>query len=540
MLELLIKGGLVIDGTGQAGYLADIGIESGKIAVIDRTRNLNAEAQKVIDAKGMVVCPGFIDIHSHSDRSVVRDPGSGSSLVQGITTEITGMCGRSSAPISDKAAESYRHMAREHGESEADIPWRSVGQYLDYVNKLGPGTNQCLMIGQGTIRSNVMGRESRYPTEEELTAMSDMVRQGLEEGAFGITTGRAYVPGCYASIKEITDICAVVAEYDGLHSSHIQDQWSNVDWATKEIVDVSARSGVKGQVAHQKVVGKDNWGRADEVLSILEEARHLGIDIMADVYPYTYSQVMLLRSELPRDIRRLEDSELIKTLGSPEFVERFRSYFAESAGYTSSRLYQYGIVHCGKTKEFEWMDIGEAADAMGLDIPAAVVKLLLDNDLQVKIAGIMSESDVRKIVAHPLVMIGTDSSSGNPAKDMEDAKRYGSLHPRQYGTHPRVLGKYVREERILTLEQAIMKMTSMPARRCNILDRGRISRGYWADIVIFDPNTICDTATVENPASLPEGIGYVVVNGKVSVENGVLTGAKGGKALLDSHHKMVY
>lgn len=185
---------------------------------------------------------------------------------------------------------------------------------------------------------------------------------------------------------------------------------------------------------------------------------------------------MLLRSELPRDIRRLEDSELIKTLRSPEFVERFRSYFAESAGYTSSRLYQYGIVHCGKTKEFEWMDIGEAADAMGLDIPAAVVKLLLDNDLQVKIAGIMSESDVRKIVAHPLVMIGTDSSSGNPAKDMEDAKRYGSLHPRQYGTHPRVLGKYVRQERILTLEQAIMKMTSMPARRCNILDRGRISR----------------------------------------------------------------
>lgn len=540
MFELVIRGGLVIDGTGQSGYLADIGIKDGKIEVIDRTMNLNSEAQRVIDAKGMVVCPGFIDIHSHSDRSVVRDPESGSSLIQGITTEVTGMCGGSMAPLSDKAAESYKHMAKEYGEGEVEIPWRSVAEYLNYVDQLGPGTNQCLMMGQGTIRSNVIGRESRYPEEEELSLMKDMVRQGLEEGAFGITTGRAYVPGCYASIKEIVDICRVVAEYDGLHSSHIQDQWSNVDWATREIVDVSARSGVKGQVAHEKVVGKDNWGRADEILSIIEEARYLGVDVMADVYPYTYSQIMLLRSELPRDVQRLGDAELIKVLNDPGFVSKLRTYFEESAGYTSSRLYQYGIVHCGKTKEYEWMDIGEAADTMGLDIPAAIVKLLVENDLQVKIAGIMNESDVRKIVAHPFVMIGTDAISGNPAKDAEDAKRYGSLHPRHYGTYPRILGKYVRQERLLTIEQAIMKMTFMPARRCNILDRGRVFRGYWADIVVFEPNTVRDTATVENPASLPEGIAYVLVNGKVAVENQVLTGVKGGKVLRDSHHRMVY
>ncbi|HOB30161.1 MAG TPA: D-aminoacylase [Bacillota bacterium] len=540
MFQLIVRGGLVVDGTGKAGYLADIGIEDGKIAVIDRSMTLNAETEREIDANGLVVCPGFIDIHSHSDRSVVRDPGSGSSLVQGITTEVTGMCGGSMAPLSDKAAESYEKAAKQYSQEEFGIPWRGVGEYLDYVDKMEPGTNQCLMIGQGTIRSNILGRETRYPTEEEMFLMRDMVSQGMEEGAFGITTGRAYVPGCYSSIKEIVALCEVVAQYDGLHSSHIMDQWTNVDWATLEIVDVSARSGVRGQIAHQKVVGKDNWGRADEIVSIVEDARYAGIDIMADVYPYTYSQVMLLKNELPRDVRKLEDPELLEVLKEPDFVEKLRDHFKKSAGYTSSRLYQYGIVHCEKTKEYEWMDIGEAANAMGLDIPAAVVKLLIDNDLKVKIAGIMSENDLRTILACPFVMIGTDAVSGNPEKDAEDAKKYSSLHPRHYGTYPRVLGKYAREEKLIPLEQAIMKMTYMPARRCNILDRGRILRGYWADIVIFNPEEICDTATVENPASLPVGINYVIVNGKIAVENGTLTGVRGGRALRDSHHRMVY
>jgi len=534
MLDLVIKGGLVIDGTGKAGYLADVGIREGKIAAIDRSMNLSGE--KTLDAKGMVVAPGFIDIHSHTDRSITKHPNAGSSLLQGITTEISGMCGSSMAPLTEKSIEVFKRLAKAKGVKE--IRWRSVGEFLEYVEKVGPGTNQGLLVGQGTIRAGVLGRDARYPTEYELAKMKDMVRQAMEEGAFGISTGRAYVPGCFGSIREIVELCKVAGEYDGLHSSHIQDQWSNVDWATREVVNISKRAQIRGQVAHQKVVGKDNWGRAAEVLAILEEAQASGIDVMGDVYPYTFSAVMLLRRQLPKELAKMEDEELIKALSSPEGVSRVREHFGKNATYASSRLYQYGIVHCQKTKEFEWMDIGEVAEAMGLDVPAAVVKLLVDNELKVKIAGIMSEADVRKIVAHPLVMFGTDATTGDPEKDSKSG--YTGLHPRHYGTYPRILGKYVREEKILTLEQAVKKMTSMPARRCNILDRGLIFRGYWADITVFDALTINDAATVENPASLPEGIKYVLVNGQVAVEGNKLTGVRAGKVLRAAHHRMIY
>ena len=536
MLDLVIKGGLVVDGTGKAGYLADVGVRDGKIAVIDRSMSLTG--QETIDARGLVVAPGFVDIHSHTDRTILRNPGAGSSLLQGITTEITGMCGGSAAPITDQAAERYKRMAAEWGGEAAEIPWRSVAEFLEYLDKTGTGTNIALMVGQGTVRGNVLGRETRYPTEDELEAMKSMVRQAMEEGAFGITTGRPYVPGCYASFREIVELCKVAGEYDGLHSSHIQDQWSNVDWASREIVEISRRADIRGQIAHQKVVGKENWGRADELLAIMEDAQARGIDVMADVYPFTYSQVILLKRELPRELARMADDDLMKALTAPGAVEKVRDYYEKSAGYTSVRLYQYGVVHCSKTKQYEWMDIGEVADALGTDVAGAVVRLLVDNDSKVKIAGIISDADVRKIVGHPLVMIGTDALAGDPEKDAKAG--YSDLHPRHYGTHPRVLGKYVREEKVLTLEEAVKKMTYLPAMRCNILDRGLIFRGYWADITVFDPLTVKDSADLDDPAAPADGIRYVLVNGKIAATDKKLTGVRAGKALRAAHHRMVY
>lgn len=536
MLDLVVKSGLVVDGTGKAPYLADVGIHRGKIAAIDRSMSL--EGERAVDATGLVIAPGFVDMHSHTDRSILRNLGAGSSLLQGITTEITGMCGGSAAPMTDEGAERYKRMAQERGMGPVEIPYRSVAQFLEHLDRTGIGTNLALMVGQGTVRGNVLGRDKRYPTDDELETMKRMVRDAMEEGAFGITTGRPYVPGCFASIREIVELGRVVGEYDGVHSSHIQDQWSNVDWATREVVEISRRADVRGQVAHQKVVGKDNWGRAGEVLSIMEDARDSGIDIMADVYPFTYSQVILLKRELPRELARMKDEDLMKALSSPDAVDRVREYYEKNAGYTSARLYQYGVVHCFLTKEHEWMDIGEIAGALRTDIAGAVVRLLLDNECKVKIAGVMSEADVRQIVGHPLVMIGTDALAQDPAKDAEAG--YSDLHPRHYGTHPRVLGKYVREEKVLTLEEAVMKMTYMPAARCNILDRGLVFRGYWADLTIFDPLTVRDAANLDNPAAPADGIKYVLVNGEIAVHDKRLTGVRAGKALRANHHRMLY
>lgn len=536
MFDVLIKGGLVIDGTGKPGYLANVAVSGGKIAAVERNLNFEIPAATVLDATGMVVAPGFIDIHSHTDRTITKHPGAGSSLLQGITTEISGNCGGSMAPINDKTIEMFKRLSGKDGVPE--LPWRSFGEFLEHVDKLRPGTNQGLFVGQGTIRACVMGREKRYPSEDELTQMKGLVRQALEEGAFGISTGRAYVPGCYGSFREIVELCRVAGEYDGLHTSHIQDQWSKIHWSVTEIVEITRRADVRGQVAHMKVVGKDNWGRAGEILSILENARSRGLDVLADVYPYTYSQVILLRNLLPKEFSKMEPDKLRDALSAPGASESLRKAFEADPGYATWRFDRMGIIHCSRTKEFEGMDIGEAALALGLDVFSAVVKILLENDLEVKTAGIMSEADVRKIVAHPLVMFGTDALTGDPEKDASPG--YSDLHPRHYGTYPRILGMYVREERALSLEEAVRKMTSMPAERLNILDRGLIHRGYWADVVIFDPLTVRDRADLDHPAAPPVGIKYVLVNGEIAVKDSKLTGLRAGKVLRAAHHRIIY
>lgn len=534
MFDVVVKGGLVIDGSGKAGYLADVGIRNGKISAIDRKMSL--AGKETLDASGAVVAPGFVDMHSHTDSSITRYPGAASSLLQGITTEISGMCGGSAAPVSEAMAEAYRNRGPQ-GSQRPDIPWRTFAEFLEYVEKQQPGTNQAILVGQGTVRRCVLGNDKRYPTDDELQAMKKITRDALEQGAFGISTGRAYAPGCYGSFRELVEICRVAGDYNGVHSCHIQDQWSNVDWAVDEVVQLSKRTGVRGQVAHLKVVGKPNWGRASEVLEIIDKAQARGIDVMADVYPFTYAQVLLLRSQLPRELARMTSEELIKALSTPQAEANFRDYLNSTESYTGSRLYRYGLVHCAYTKEYEGLDLSEAAEAMKLDLAGAIVKLLLDNRLKVKVAGIMSEDDVRQIVSHPLVMIGTDAGAGDPVRD--STQEYSSLHPRGYATYPTVLGKYVRKEGALALEEAIKKMTLMPSRRCNIMDRGRIARGYWADIVVFDPVAIAPEADVVRPWAPPAGMKYVLVNGKVAVEGTRATGVRAGQVLRAAHHRMV-
>jgi len=538
LLDLVVANAWIIDGSGRPGFPGHVGIRGGRITAI--LRGEPPGALETIDAKGMVVCPGFVDIHSHSDRSILIHPQAKSSLLQGITTEISGNCGSSMAPMSSRMAERIRSLSRQLAgkEMDIDLDWRDVEGFLKRLEATGIGNNQGIFVGQGTIRGLVMGQEKRYPRPEELQEMKNQVELALQQGAFGISTGRAYVPGCFASFYEVVELTRVVGAYGALYTSHIQDQWANVHRSTWEVVEISRRTGAAGQIAHQKVVGKDNWGRAAEILSIMERARQAGVDIMSDVYPYPYSAVISLERVLPETLKGKDERETLAKLNDAEAVESMRKHLKTSPSYLTARLELYGIVQCAEQHQYEGMDLGEAAACMGVDVAEAVVRLLRDNELKVKIAGIMSEDDVREIIRHPLSMISTDAAVRDSDADAELG--WSTVHPRHYGTYPRVLGKYVREERLLTLEEAIRKMTALPAERVGIPDRGYIRRGYWADLVIFDPQTIRDRATIEDPTAPPEGIKYVLVNGQVAVKEGKVQEHRAGQVLRHPHGRMLY
>lgn len=541
MLDLLITNAAVIDGTGAPAFRGEVGVERGRIVMVRRLPEDGGEdpggpaAVRTIDAGGKVVCPGFIDLHSHSDRGILRDPAAESSLLMGVTTEITGNCGGSMAPLSSAAA---RLMQPRVGDLELD--WRTMDEFLARLERTDIGNNHGLFVGQGTVRSCVMGMETRFPTEAELDVMVELVRESMEAGAFGISTGRAYVPGCFGGLREVVTLTGVVGEHLGLYTSHIADQWANVHRATWEVVEIGVRTGAVVQVAHQKVVGKDNWGRGDEVLAILEEGRDMGVDIMADVYPYPFAAVMALDRVLPASLRGESDEETLSNLGADNAEDTIRRAFREEPTYVTARLPLYGLVQCEGTGEFEGLDMGEAALRLDTDLAGAVYRLLVENELCVKVAGIMSEEDVRSIVAHPLVMIGSDSGIRNYGRDREEEKGWSTVHPREYGTFPRVLGKYVREERLLTLEDAVYKMTGLPAERIQLPDRGVIARGFWADLVIFDPEVVTDCATIAEPCQPPEGLEYVIVNGQVAVHRSEIQPVRAGQVLRDTQGRVLY
>jgi len=547
VLDILITNALIVDGTGKPAFRGEIGIESGKIVEV---RNLpdregegdpvpvqleSARAKMVIDAAGRAVTPGFIDIHSHADRGIIAHPEAESSLLMGVTTEITGNCGGSMAPLSDATAAQMKRWMK-----DIDFNWRSLDQFLSRLEEQGVGNNHGLFVGQGTIRGAVMGRDKRFPTQAEVQRMLELTKESMEAGAFGISTGRAYVPGSFSSLKEVVALTEIVGQYRGIYTSHIADQWAHVHRATREVLEIGLRTGALAQVAHQKVVGKDNWGRAEEVLAILEEGQMMGLDIMADVYPYPYSQVFSLDRLLPDTLKGETAAQTLDNLSEKGAVETLRREFKESPTYISERLMLYGVVQCQETEEFQWLDMGEVAARHGTDLAGAMVHLLLENELRVKVAGIMSEEDLKAILAHPLVMVGSDSVLRSLDEDRETEKEWSSVHPREYGTFPRVLGKYVREESLLTLEEAVHKMTGMPADRLELPYRGQIARGFWADLVILDPETISDGATIADPCSPPKGIDYVLVNGEIAVKHNKVQPVLAGQVLRDTQGRMLY
>lgn len=536
MHELLIRNGSIIDGTGSPAFPGHILIKADRIEQVITGEAPTDEGRLVIDAAGLAVTPGFIDVHSHSDLSILANPNCESSLQQGITTEIAGNCGWSMAPVHHASVE---RLAKELVALLAGLPrdtaaipwtWSTLAEYLAVVEERGSGVNFGTFVGQSMVRAYVIGAADRAGTAGEVTRMRALVEAALTDGAFGLSTGRSYAPGKHAGIDEIIELARPLGAHGGLYTSHIADQMERVSEATEEVAEIGFRARCAVQVAHQKVCTKACFGHASETLAVMDRARERGVDIASDVYPWLYTQLMTLRRALPHWAVEGSADAACARLRDPETRRRLlegdsRSGTPGFAGVVAGMAAD-GIIYCRHTHEYEGMELRELAAAKGLPLADAVCELLVENELIVKVAGLMSEPDLIAILQHPLSMVSTDAFALDKPLPEEE-----SVHPRHYGTYPQVLGRYVRELGALRLEEAVRKMTSAPAARVGLTDRGRIRVGACGDLVIFDPDTVANTSTVAEPASVPAGIAWVIVNGRVAVDHGRLTDARAGQVL---------
>lgn len=555
MLDVLIRGGLIVDGTGNPPYVADLGISGGRIAGLGSFEG--AEAATVIDARGLAVAPGFIDMHSHSDLSLPSHPRARSSLLQGITTEVAGSCGWSPAPLKGEVAQTVLKMLSEGllGEVPSQIAagaddgsgpaWHSFGEYLDYLDKHGIGVNLYPIVGQSLIRAHIVGLDRRPATPGEIEAMEALTRACLEEGARGLSTGRSYMPGASSSTAEVVALARVVARYDGLYTSHVKDESGGVVEAVEEAVRIGREAGVRVEVSHHKAIGRENFGKVARTLALMEEARREGIDITCDVYPYSFAQVFSLLGEIPGVTPRGAPDDVRASLGQPEFRERAATEVRKAAardgklpGFLASP-HHYLIVTAGRDADLEGRAFEEV---LGIEPPGTkkgppdeawirrlvdrLADLLLEQDLKLHLAALMSEDDVFAVLSHPETMVGTDAF----ALDRELGERT-PVHPRHFGTFPRVLGHYRRSRGLGDLAGVVHKLTALPARKLRLTDRGLLARGGWADVVVFDPETISDRATGKEPYLAPVGVEWVIVNGVMAVERGAVSSDRAGKVL---------
>lgn len=521
--EIIIKNGKIIDGTGNPGYYGEIVINKGKITQIKS--KINELGKIEIDATDLIVCPGFIDAHSHTDFILPFFNTSESFVRQGITTCVIGMCGNSLAPIHpDKVEEfkqTYENTLPQY--KTLKIPWYSYGEYLDELEKRGSAINLAGFVGYESIRiAGGAGYENRPPTAEELEKMKNYLTEAMEVGAFGMSTGLIYAPQVYAKTEELIELVKILTDYHGLYFSHIRGEGDTVINAVKELIEIVKKSGCSaGHIAHHKVIGKKNWGKSVETLHLIEEANKQGLDITCDSYPYKRSMTWLVTA-LPAWAREGGNEKTLSRLRNSDEIERIKKYIEESTEDWENLIRDEGFenIYIAMANSDEWKDykgksIPEITQIKGYkDDLETFLKLLIDEKLGIMVTSEgMHEEDIKRILKNRYQMIGTDGA-GIPY-----LPSLGAIHPRYYGTYPRILSKFVREEELLLLEQAIRKMTSFPAQRLGLRDRGIIKEGTWADIVIFNPNTIKDKATYENPHQFPEGIPYVIVNGVIIVDN---------------------
>ncbi len=521
MYDLIIRNGVIVDGTGSPPFIADIGIRSRVIAKIGDLSS--AQAEVVVDVNRNIVAPGFIDIHNHSDISVFVVPTADNYVLQGVTTIVIGNCGFSPAPLTDKNIEIVEEARKQY--PEVEIKWRSFKEYIEALDSLKKSINIVPLVGFGAIRSAILGFENVKPTMSQLNEMKELVKEAMEAGAFGLSTGLIYTPQNFADTSEIIELCKIVSKFNGIYTTHMRNEGTGLIDSIIEAITIGKNTGCPVEISHLKSVGVPAWGLVREGLKIIEYYAGKGLDVSADVYPYTATSTSL-SAILPPWVREGGVKKMLNRLRDPSIYDRILREFEEH-GIMEERYIEWrqiAISWSPSHREVEGKNIEEISREWGLDQIKTVVKLLLDDEGSTgAIFHTLSEEDVEYVVKSPYTAIGSDGS----------IKKFGEgkPHPRNYGTFPRIIAKYVRENKILSLPEAIRKMTSMPARKLKLWDRGIIRPGMKADIVVFNYYTIKDTATYTNPHNYPKGIKYVIVNGEIVVEEGKHTGKKPGKLL---------
>ncbi len=521
--DILIRGGMVLDGSGSDPFAADIGIVRDRISFIGSAEG--AVAEMIIDAGGLAVAPGFIDTHSHSDFTILADPRAEGKISQGITTEISGNCGMSAAPLYDKARERREDDLKELGISER---WNTLEEYFVLIRKRGIAVNMAVLAGHGNIRGSVVGYDDREPDAREYSEMKRLLSDTLDQGAIGLSTGLIYPPGLFADTEELVGLSLFLGERNLIYASHMRSEGDQLLEAAAEVVRIGRESGARVHISHIKTSGEKNWHKADDLISLLGETRRSGIPITCDRYPYTASSTDL-DAVLPAWTYDGGNDAELKRLQDPDQRKRIAREILEQI---SGDGYWNGVtVASVATEKNRWMEgksIVSIGARLGLTPIDTIFQVLLDERLRVgAIFASMNEENLRKFLSLPFCMVGTDSS----ARSFEGPTRIGKPHPRGFGAFPRLLGGLVREEGLFSLQEAVRRVTSLAAGTFGLRERGLVREGMFADLVIFDPGTIRDRSTFDEPFQGPEGVHYVLVNGMPAVWEGRANGRLQGRIL---------
>jgi N-acyl-D-amino-acid deacylase len=525
--SLLIRNGTVVDGSGAPGVAADVAVEGDRIAALGP--GLRGEAGRTIDAKGLMVSPGFIDIHSHSDLVLDTCPSAESKVRQGVTTEVVGNCGFSPGPVALGHEQTVSDWMGGIG-NRPRITWHSFGEYLDHVRDLGPSVNVVHFVGHGALRLATVGGENRPATPDEMRAMERLLAEALDAGAFGYSTGLVYAPSVFASTEELITLARIMAGR-GLYFSHVRGEAGTLEAAYTEALRIAEEGGVPVQIAHVKAAGRENWGKMQGALRMIADARARGIDVTGDVYPYPAGSTKM-DSLLPGWMQDGGIARLLERLADPAARRRAIDdcLIAGERWRTSSGSYGWDevmVATCGKP-ELAGKSLAEVARLTGREPAHAMMDLVLSERAGVSMIGFgQSEENVAMAIADPHTMIGSDSLSLHAGPGPHP----GKPHPRSYGTFPRVLGEYCRERRLVSWETTVHKMTGKPAAKLGLADRGLVRAGLAADLTLFDPATVRDEATFPDPHRHPSGIPYVIVNGQVVVDGPRFNAVPAGRVL---------